>query len=183
MTGIEYLTADAPFRFFFTGTFKPVRRGGEKRVPTQVRCRETLFAFLRGQGAVLGAHWKGLPWMVRGEFGELTGRYHYHGLLGSGRQSASIADCFKLMHLWRAVGGGHARVRRYNASLPGVAYVLKGEAISEGKGLSRALVARGGTGSGADRYEFAKFGDAQDVYLSPKLHNWIAHKRGVHRSS
>lgn len=160
MTAIEYLTADAAFRFFATLTFSS---GGEKDgVPTKLRQRCMVLAWVRESAKLLGTHWKGFPWMMRSEQGETFGRDHWHGLLGGGTAKVTKSMCFRLMRSWNVLGGGHARVRLYCSSLRGVSYVLKGET------------------AGADAYEHSKFGTAAEVLLSPKLTADIAKARLGH---
>ena len=133
----------------------------------------SFFAFVRELSSFAGVPFESCLWMLRVEAGEAGGRIHMHALIaGLPEKFCSIANCFRLQCVWdhevdrRApnYGGkklkmGMARIRKYDASLDGVAYCLKGL-----KGVS-----------GADAYEFSKFsGDDAAVTLSNSL---LAHFR------
>lgn len=136
-------------------------------------CTESLpvrmyFAWLRKVADNLKVHFKSVLWCLRLEFGEKTGRRHYHALLG-GLPDYKIdrLTCFASKMLWEKVGGGFARVYVFNPGLDGVDYVLKG--IEELKHQHSA---------GASLYEFSKFSGASKVMLSESVILAIQGKRG-----
>jgi hypothetical protein len=91
---------------------------------------------------------KGLRWMLRAELGESTGREHFHLLItGLPLERVNIVECFWQMSAWERLGGGMARVRVYEAQLPGAQYVLKG--------LEQP------SSDGANAYELTKFGERE----------------------
>jgi hypothetical protein len=102
------------------------------------RLGSVVFAWLRRVAAVRSVHFKRLLWCLRSEKGELTGRLHFHCLLG-GLGSCSIRDRFAMKNEWESITGAMSRVHSYDASSPGVGYVLKGGVAYEaGKFASAA---------------------------------------------
>ena len=91
---------------------------------------------------------------LRAEFGEMTGRFHFHFLLGGTQTRNATTLSHQLEHLWfRMFGqGAISKCRPYDRSLAGVAYVTK------------CL----GT-LGANVYEVGKFNLADTVTLSRSL--------------
>ena len=136
---ISYHLARQPWQLFCTFTFREAELSTSRR-------KKMYFAWLRQLCEPFGVYFPAVPWCLRMEDGELTGRRHLHSLVSgfppgvlSGRKAAKT--CLFAMHTWETLGGGHARVRRFNPSLPGVDYVLEGA----------------DTPSGADVYELNKF--------------------------
>jgi len=96
------------------------------RVPPQGRRRKLWFAYLYEIAAWADMPFSSLFWVLRNEKGEKTDRAHFHFLLGNCRLPETKATAFKAMWLWeKRVGGGHARVSRWDPSLAGVDYVTK----------------------------------------------------------
>jgi len=96
------------------------------KVPPQGRRRKLWFAYQYELAALADVSFSSLFWVLRSEQGEKTARHHFHFLLGNSHLSASKSTAFRLMWLWeKRVGGGHARVTRWDPSLNGVEYVTK----------------------------------------------------------
>jgi hypothetical protein len=77
------------------------------------------------------------------EDGEMTNRRHFHFLIaGFPAQSIHATTCYWMAHKWKELGGGMARIRKFNPALTSVGYIT--ECLSE-------------AGNG-DLYEFDKFG-------------------------
>lgn len=101
------------------------------------------FAWLRQSAKQFRVYFPSLPWCLRVEDGEITGRRHFHFLLaGFPAHSLHKTTRFRLMHKWEGLGGGMARIRKFNPSLTGVGYITK--CLSEP--------------DGGDLYELNKFG-------------------------
>jgi len=141
-----------------------------------------LFAWLREVAKRSGVSFKRLKWLCRQEAGEITGRLHFHLLLGGlPPDYVTIANCFRLMVLWdhepekkapnyegKKLRVGMARVRKFSSDLDGVGYVLKG--------FKDNLL------SGADIYEFSKFSlDTSSVTLSEALIYELQRRMGLPR--
>jgi len=122
-------------------------------VKRPVSCRKILFAWLRETSGHLGIWFPKLAWAVRSEHGGLGGRFHFHALIAGVPGLVDRALCLRSMNTWEGCGGGMARVRPFDDSLPGVSYVLKG--ISDCSGRSG--------------YELARFGNVGEVTLSLAL--------------
>lgn len=125
------------WQFFGTLTFK------SERLPERVRL-SAYFAMMRKVAKQFRVFFPNLLWCLRLESGEATGRVHFHYLLaGLPRQAVSVTTCFFQMATWEQVGGGMARVHRFDPRLNGAGYLLKclGESADAG-----------------DLYESAKFG-------------------------
>lgn len=137
------------------------------------RCTESLpvrmyFAWLRKLADNLKVHFKSVLWCLRLEFGEKTGRRHYHALIGGlPEYRIDRLTIFASKNLWEHVGGGMARVYQFNPSLEGVDYVLGG--VEEMK-HQHSL--------GASLYEFSKFSGATKVMLSESVILAIQGRRG-----
>ncbi len=141
-----WLLKDLRWQFFLSLSF------ASDRLSEAVRQRKAR-AFFNKTAEQLGLAPRRLPWCLRGENGEHTGRRHSHALLtGLPETALSPQTCFWLMHTWeKGVRGGIARARLYEPALDGVGYVLKDLA-------------------GPDAYESRKFGDpAVDLTLSVGL--------------
>jgi len=88
-----------------------------------------------------------LPWVLRVEEGEQTGRLHLHFLLcGYPPESITPSFLFRLSHQWGRMGGGFARCRAFGRGQGTTDYILK---IQEFGQVSRALA--------SDLYESNKF--------------------------
>lgn len=118
-------------------------------MPERVRL-QLWFAFLRRYAECLGVDFKSLLWCLRREKGEISGRRHFHYLLGGlPKFCVNKRGCFSQMALWdREKSGlrhcGHARVYLYDDKLNGVEYVTK--------------CLNGDDRAGASSYEAGKFG-------------------------
>jgi hypothetical protein len=90
---------------------------------------------------------------LRAEYGEMTGRFHFHCLLGGTNARNEITLAHQLEHLWFGLFGQGAisKFRPYDHSRAGVAYVTK--------------CLKTGTW-GANEYELGKFNLADTVTLS-----------------
>src|SRR5579871_1719496 len=86
---------------------------------------------------------------LRAEHGEMTGRFHFHFLLGGTQTRNGITLSHQLEHLWFGMMGGISKCRPYDRSLAGVAYVTKCLRLT-----------------GANVYEVGKFNLADTVTLS-----------------
>lgn len=166
-----------PWQFFGTLTFR------SERLPEQVR-RNMWFSYARKTCDDLGVHFLRSLWCLRQENGELTGRRHFHYLLGGFPKSAiTIQTCMVLKSHWQKllvsdgkgrlnpawnVGGGWAEVRVFNRSLNGVGYVSK---CLSGQAFGASL--------GADLYEMSKFGlESAELVLSKGASAKLM--RGIH---
>ena len=113
--------------------------------------------------------WKwDLFYAVRHEYGELTGRAHFHFLLTVPKSSPNIHSArHTLKSIWQdGVGGcaGFADIRLYDPRLSGADYIMKG---------TDWCLAQ------ANAYELAKFIDTdleQSLIVSPSV-IWELHKR------
>jgi len=132
-----------------------------KKVKSPGVAHSMAFAFLRGAAKLAGVHFKRLPWVLRGEFGETTGRFHFHFLL-SGCSAATIGVCFTLMSLWESLGGGQARIHLFDANAGGVEYLAK---------LGITL--------GADGYEREKFASSDTLTLAHCVWNAYHTRKGM----
>ena len=134
-----------------------------------------VFAWLRNCCKVGHVHFKRSIWVLRGEFGEATARFHYHVLLArlvpKPGGVVSNAMCVELKHDWEHYRfnkgafagkmGDIARVWPYASTLNGVGYVLKG--------LERYAFQ-----NEAQIYELTKFGFADRVTISSAFASYIA---------
>ena len=108
---------------------------------------------------------KALEFLGRGEHGETTGRHHLHYLLASLEPSClNVSTMFFIKNSWEKLTGSHARVWRFDPSLPGAEYVLKPHPT----GFDR---------NAAASYELGKFvGDdgARELMLAQSLiQRWV----------
>ena len=125
------------WQFFGSLSFK------SERLPERVRL-SVYFATMREVAKQFRVFFPNLLWCLRQEDGESTGRRHFHYLLaGLPRQVVNTASRFFQMATWEQVGGGMARVHRFDPRLNGAGYILK---------------CLGETADGGDSYESAKFG-------------------------
>jgi len=82
-----------------------------------------LFAFLREAASFQSVHFPALLWAVRWERGERGGRLHAHLLIG-GLDRKDRGFRFALKNTWERLAGAMSRVNEFDATLPGVAYLL-----------------------------------------------------------
>lgn len=150
MNAEKHLLENVDWQFFCSFSFKSLKVSEAVWV-------KMYFAVIREQAANFGVHFFDLMWGLRYELGEQTGRPHFHALItGMPTTAVSPATCFAWMRIWEAQGGGMARVRVYDPTLPGVDYVLGG--------IDAAYAS-----AGANWYELNKFGGRCDVMLSMSL--------------
>lgn len=133
------------WQFFGSLTFRVAE------LPERVRL-SMWFTAARKTAENFGLYFPTLPWCLRQEEGETTGRRHFHVLLG-GLPSRAVTKStnFALMAGWESVGGGMARYRIFDRTLNGVDYVCKCLGMS-----------------GADVYESAKFGSKSSGLMLSK---------------
>ena len=141
-----FLLGQIRWQFFGTLTFK------SERLPERVRLA-LWFALLRKAAKRFHRHFPKLPWCLRQEDGETTGRRHFHFLLaGLPPDAVNLQTCFWLMAHWENLGGGMARISLFDPRLNAAGYLTK-----TGQGSPDA----------GDHYESAKFGhDACHLMLS-----------------
>lgn len=107
------------------------------------------------QAAELSARpYAGLLIALREELGEQNGRFHFHYLLGGTQTRNAITLSHRLEYGWTGQTGAMAKIRPYDHSQAGVAY------------LTKCL-------SGADVYEMNKFVSADEVTLSHSVYRVI----------
>ena len=164
---------DVPWQVFGTFTFKnplPVNREAEVLIRNTMRkaCR------------MAHVHFLSAFFCTRGELGELSGRFHYHMLIGNFPAFAGASGfCLDLRNFWQRlrehrgslvwmregklspIQGDGAQVWPYDSTLDGVQYVMKGVERYEFAGEARD-------------YELTKFGLSDRVTLSTAL---LAHVR------
>ncbi len=164
--------ARVPWSLFCSFTF--VR----ENMPEGLR-RRYFFSFLRICAGDVGIHFHRLLWMLRPEAGEITGRRHYHALIGGIPPHVLTPRlCLRLMAQWehqkplakrRGPDGklrelsrfcGMPRIRIFSPDLDGLDYLLPDG--SEGGDSGYSL-------SGANSYESKKFGGLETVELSESL--------------
>lgn len=131
---IAWEAGNWPWQYFITLTFSDSLVGA-----SEIRKFKILFAYLRdlaqrlpvtGKSGQILSNRKSFPaleFIAASEHGEKTGRYHLHVLLAGLHPSClSKSTTFFIKNRWETVtGGSHARVWRYDSSLPGVSYTLK----------------------------------------------------------
>lgn len=103
---------------------------------------------------------KKTQWVLRHERGEVGDRPHFHFLIrGLPRSMTGRHYRLAAMERWEALGGGMARIRRFDETQAGVAYTLKN--------------------LGANAYEMSKFAlnDPEAVTLSPALLEALAKRQ------
>jgi hypothetical protein len=141
--------AQVEWQWFCTLTFK------SEHVAETVKVK-MYFSWLRSIADKLSVHFKKVLWVLRMEHGELTGRFHFHALIGGlPEHTWNRSTAFMMMHTWENLGGGIARCYRFNPALDGVGYILKS---------SETLLAV----QSGNFFEVQKFGVA-DVILSKSI--------------
>ena len=107
------------WQFFGTLTFKSERLSERRRY-------HMAYAHLRQIAKQFRVPFKGLLWVLRQEEGEMFGRLHFHYLLaGLDRRNVHPTTCHWIMNQWEDIGGGMARVSRFDPRLNAGAYLLK----------------------------------------------------------
>ena len=150
MSAERYLLENVGWQFFCSFSFKSLKESRDVQT-------KRYFAVMREQAKNFGVHFSELLWALRHELGEINERPHFHSLItGLPNNAVTPATCFSFMKIWEKHGGGIARVRVYDPTLPGVDYVLGG-------------VDAAYANAGANWYELNKFGGRCDVMLSMSL--------------
>lgn len=123
-----------------------------RSVPSPKRAYGRAWTFMRQAAELLQRPYSQLLIALRAEHGEMTGRFHFHFLLGGTNARNTITLAHQLEHLWFGLFGQGAisKCRPYDRSRAGVAYVTKCLKGTEG----------------ANRYELNKFNLADTVTLS-----------------
>jgi len=142
---IHVLQTVKNWQFFGSFTFK------QSRLPERVRlCM--WFALCRNLCKWHRVYFPDLLWALRQEPGELTGRLHFHALIGGiPSYACDERTCMQIKTQWERIGGGIARVRMFDRQLNGPGYILK--CVTSHEGFEDLV--------GANAYESAKFGSAQ----------------------
>lgn len=124
-----------------------------RSVPSPKRAYGRAWRLFRQAAKLLQRPYSQLLIALRAEFGEKTGRFHFHFLLGGTETRNAITLSHQIEHLWfRLCGqGAISKCRPYDRSRAGVAYVTK--CLQAGNW-------------GANRYELNKFNLADTVTLS-----------------
>ena len=116
-------------------------------VPRPAICYGMAYRFFRAAGEVTAVPYNRLLIALRGELGEINGRFHFHALLGGTATRNAITLSHQLERQWRIISGNAIpQVRPYDRTLAGAEYVAK------------CL--------GANRYELGKYNLADEVTLS-----------------
>lgn len=166
-----YALSRLPWQLFITLTF--VRES----LPVGL-CRKYWFVYVRTIAGNFGVHFSNVLWLLRSEFGETNGRFHYHALVGGlPPHIITQATCFALKRQWvlqkpltlrkdwdgefRMLSRvcGMANVRIYQSGMDGLDYFLPGTPGGDvhPSGYSRLA---------ANSYEANKFGKADAVEWS-----------------
>ena len=133
---------------FATPTFKG-------NVPRPSIAYGMAYRWLQETAKVCGVPYNRLLIALRGEVGELKGRFHFHCLVGGTTTRNYHTLQHQMEHLWKIQSGGaRIDVRQYNRALTGADYVCK------------CL--------GANQYELDKYSFANTVTLSASVIRLIA---------
>ena len=150
-TALTYTLQRVHWQFFGSLTFKSAK------LPERVRIT-MFFAFVRCL-----CRWHKVPfrkclWALRQEPGEITGRLHFHFLIaGLPLYAVQVATAMSIKAQWQELGGGMARVRKFDSREQGLEYLLKDLNV---------------TNAGANLYEVTKFSySADEVMLSNSIWN------------
>ena len=124
-----------------------------RSVPSAKRAYGRAWALMRRAAGLVQRPYSQLLIALRAEVGEMTGRFHFHFLLGGTQARNTITLAHQLEHRWFGLFGQGAisKCRPYDRSRAGVAYVTK--CLSQGAW-------------GANDYELRKFNLADTVTLS-----------------
>ena len=142
-----YTLARVRWDVFGTLTFKGC-------VPRPSHAHGHAWRHFRQAAQLTGQPYARLLIALRQERGELNGRFHFHYLLGGTETRNAITLSHRLEHLWKGQTGAMAKIRPFDGSQAGVAYITK------------CL-------SGADVYEMNKFISADQVTLSHSVYRVI----------
>lgn len=124
------------------------------RVPRPPIAHGHAWRHFRQAAELTGQPYARLLLALRQELGEQNGRFHFHYLLGGTQTRNAITLSHRLEYSWKGQTGALAKIRPYDDSQAGVAYVTK------------CL-------SGADVYEMNKFISADQVTLSSSVYRVI----------
>ena len=164
---LVYALSERQFDLFCSWTFK-------NPIPYCHEATTLVRRILRHTAARAHRHFDSMESVIRGEFGELNGRFHYHTIIGGLGPIATTASFrLELMDYWESarrdvgtlagVQGDTARVWPYDSTLDGVKYVMKG-------------LARYQFGDEAQIYELSKFGLTDQVTLSNSVLRHVARR-------
>jgi hypothetical protein len=118
-TDYSVILSRVPWEFFGTPTFAG-------RVPRPGTCQSIFENWKRRIIEAFDVPQKNLLVALRGEEGELKGRFHYHYLLGGIFSRNGHADAKRLEFFWKQVShGARVEVRQYDRSRSGPEYVSK----------------------------------------------------------
>jgi len=96
------------WQLFGTFTFKD-------DVMSTARRFNMFFAWLRQSAKQFRVYFPDLPWCLRMEDGEMLNRRHFDFLIaGFPAQSIHLATRCWMAHKWEELGGGMARIRKFN---------------------------------------------------------------------
>jgi hypothetical protein len=113
------------------------------------------YRWMQETAKICGVPYNRLLIALRGELGELRGRFHFHCLIGGTSTRNYHTLEHQLEHLWKVISGGaRVDVRQYDRSLAGAEY------------LAQCL--------GANAYELNKYSFADSVTLSSSVIRLIA---------
>lgn len=116
---LDIITRFDRWDVFGTGTFK----GAPPSLPESQRL---MYAHLYRVARALSTPFSHLVWVVRVEYGEKSGRLHYHYLLGGFQSSPTIGHMFWMNNLWEELPRcGMARHRLYDRRRHGVEYIVE----------------------------------------------------------
>lgn len=147
------------WQFFGTLTFRKENVSARK-------ARRMFDRMIGLQARNFGVHYRKVIWCLRTEFGEMTGREHFHALIGGlPTHVKTTATCFAFKRIWENAGGGMARVYVYECGLDAAGYILKG------------LEDRSRQRSEGHFYETVKFGRAPELSFSESMASVIAGRR------
>lgn len=124
------------------------------KVPRPPVARRQAWCHMHEAAKLSGQPYSKLLIALREELGEMNGRFHFHYLLGGTQERNMITLCHRLEYSWKGQTGAIARIRPFDDSQAGVAYITK------------CL-------SGADVYEMNKFVSADQVTLSRSVYRVI----------
>jgi hypothetical protein len=127
-----------------------------RSVPSSKKAYGRAWALMRQAAKLAQRPYSQLLIALRAELGEMTGRFHFHFLLGGTQTRNEITLAHQLEHRWFGLLGQGAisKCRPYDRSRAGVAYVTK---------------CLGQKNWGANNYELGKFNLADTVTLSRSL--------------
>jgi hypothetical protein len=124
-----------------------------RSIPSTKRAYGRAWALMRLAAKLVQRPYSQLLIALRAELGEMTGRFHFHFLLGGTQARNEITLAHQLEHHWFGLFGQGAisKCRPYDRSRAGVAYLTK--CLGQGTW-------------GANEYELRKFNLADTVTLS-----------------